>query len=304
MSLTVGLGGVRRHACVAVADERRLLGVCEQERVTRVRGAGVNATGLPDEALDLVLSRANRTHPEIARYIVAESGEPAPNALFASVDHHYAHACAAYLTSPFDAATIVVCDHEAPKVSVWRASDGRVDQVAWPWSGPGFSDVYSASARALGFRSEAADQHFEVLARYAPAEPDPQVQQLLSTDAHSLIVGPNWQSAVEQPRAAFTKDVARQAKVAAALESRIGGLFLELLGAVKAESDSDHLCLGGSFFYHSSINSIAKRSGVFPARIHPHRSRECGPGRRLCSSGDRCSSAAAVAVPWSLVQPG
>ena len=50
--LTVGLGGVASHGCVALSERGRIVGVCEQERITRVRNAGFNASGLPDEALD------------------------------------------------------------------------------------------------------------------------------------------------------------------------------------------------------------------------------------------------------------
>ena len=54
--LTVGLGGVASHGCVALSERGRMVGVCEQERVTRVRNAGFNASGLPDEALDALLT--------------------------------------------------------------------------------------------------------------------------------------------------------------------------------------------------------------------------------------------------------
>jgi hypothetical protein len=59
--LSIGLGGAAQHGCAALADGVSILGVCEQERVTRVRGAGFNAaSGLPDEAIELLLRRAGR----------------------------------------------------------------------------------------------------------------------------------------------------------------------------------------------------------------------------------------------------
>ena len=73
MGLTVGLGGAASHGCVAVSDGKAILGVCEQERATRVRAAGFNSSGLPDEALDLVLSRSGRNRNEIDRYAVGEA---------------------------------------------------------------------------------------------------------------------------------------------------------------------------------------------------------------------------------------
>ena len=96
MSLTVGIGGVRRNACAAVADaqQKQLIGVCEQERVTRVRAAGVNTTGLPDEALDAILDRHGRTRGDIGSIVVAEDPRVSLPAGVAHVEHHYAHACA------------------------------------------------------------------------------------------------------------------------------------------------------------------------------------------------------------------
>ena len=58
--LIVGLGGGAENACVALSNGQNILGICEQERITRVRAAGVNSTGLPDEALDFLLRRIGR----------------------------------------------------------------------------------------------------------------------------------------------------------------------------------------------------------------------------------------------------
>ena len=67
MTLTAGFGGVSRHACAALADAETVLGVCEQERITRVRGAGVEASGLPDQALDALLAQVPACRSDITR---------------------------------------------------------------------------------------------------------------------------------------------------------------------------------------------------------------------------------------------
>lgn len=109
--LTVGLSGATRHGCVALSDKGTIVGVCEQERITRVRNAGFNASGRPDEALDTLLQRRQLTRDSIGRYVAAE---PLPSAAgrqpFEPIEHHLAHAATAYLSSPFPAATILVCD--------------------------------------------------------------------------------------------------------------------------------------------------------------------------------------------------
>ena len=72
MTLTAGFGGVSRHACAALVNEETVLGVCEQERITRVRGAGVEASGLPDQALDALLAHAHSSRSAITRGGTAE----------------------------------------------------------------------------------------------------------------------------------------------------------------------------------------------------------------------------------------
>ena len=127
--VTVGLSGALAHAGAAAADRSGLLGVCAQERLTRSRGAGFNASGLPDEAVDAVLSRTS-TRPTISRYIVAGPAlRSDARVAIEQIDQHLAHAATAYLTSPFTDATIVVCDRSDPRVSVWRGRDERLSSA-------------------------------------------------------------------------------------------------------------------------------------------------------------------------------
>ena len=267
MSLTVGIGGVRRNACAAVADaqQKQLIGVCEQERVTRVRAAGVNTTGLPDEALDAILDRHGRTRGDIGSIVVAEDPRVSLPAGVAHVEHHYAHACASYLTSGYESATILVCDHEEPKISVWKGANGSVTRVEWPWTGIGFSDLYTASAKALGFNSAAGDQHFGVIARHVATPAESPLKSLFATDGTRLIVQAGWEGVAADAlrQSSPRSDTESRARIAAALESRIGEVFLEFLAELRRRCGGDALCLGGSFFYHSSINSRARNSGLF-----------------------------------------
>jgi carbamoyltransferase len=141
MSLVAGLGGATRNACVALCADGQIVGICEQERITRVRAAGFNSTGLPDEALDALLRRSGRKKCEVTSYGLAEAFAPAAGYEPVCLDHHFAHACSAFLPSPFDSATIVVCDHDAPQISVWDGDGGALSRIEWPWHGPGFAEI-------------------------------------------------------------------------------------------------------------------------------------------------------------------
>src|SRR5262249_407781 len=127
--LWVGLAGAAHSACVTLCTEKEILGICEQERITRVRNDGFSSSGLPDEALDELLRRAGRQRADVTAYAWAET-VPAPVGIRpVRVDAHFAHALSAFLQSPCDAATIVVLDRESPEISVWDGRDGSVTRV-------------------------------------------------------------------------------------------------------------------------------------------------------------------------------
>ena len=264
--LTAGLSGTSSQACVALVAESDRIGVCEQERVTRIRRAGSNATGLPDEALDLLLDRFGSTRSDVVRYAMAETGsEVVDSRDVERLDHHLAHACTAYLSSPFTSATIVVCDHEAPKVSVWRGRGKDITRVEWPWAGTGFTDLYSACASVVGFGSSPVDQRLEALARLAPDRRDARVDHLFHGDESSIDSSSGWASDVEgwAMHARTQGGIVGCAGLAAALQARITELFLAVLERVQRFTGDDSLCLTGSLFHNSTINTAAKQSNVF-----------------------------------------
>ena len=272
MELTAGLGGAVRHGCVALVHQGEVLGACEQERVTRVKGAGFNSTGLPDEALDTLLERLGQDRHEVTTYAIAERRIPIKTDRLAPLDHHLAHACASYLSSPFSSAAIVICDHEAPKVSVWQGHESDVTRVDWPWQGPGFADLYSDFAAVLGLGSEAGGQRLEGLARLEPNCRDARLATLLAGDGHSLRPQPGWQAHVAEslPAGAEGRPGSRASvSLAAALQARAGELFGAMLDEVRERVGDVPLCLGGDFFHHSAMNTLAKNSDLFPAVFVP-----------------------------------
>lgn len=294
MTLTVGLGGVRRHGCVALANARGLISVCEQERVTRVRGAGFNRQGLPDQALDLLLSRARGSRASISRFAIAEDGGGTGDVATARLDHHFGHACAAYLTSPFSSAAIVVCDGESPRLSVWAAEGDEIRSIEWPWRGPGFADLYAACTRLVGFDPDTGMQRFEALARLAPEAENDRIAGLFRTDGHHIHAEDGWDRTIAAmvPASGVNGNVACLAALASALQRRIGQLFLETIAAVQQAVGGTTLCVGGSFFYHSSMNTLLRRSGLFERVFVP-----VDPGNAGVAAGAALQAAGAHAQP-------
>ncbi len=268
--LIAGIGGGRRSGAAAVVDAGRLVGVCSQERVNRVRGAGVGANGLADEALDQILRAIGRPRGAVDHYVAVAGDGPAPGPGVARVDHHLAHACTAYLTSPFASSVVVVCDHEGPEVSVWMGDGAAVRPVSWPWHGPGFVSVFSRCSAALGFTFPAADQRTEALARLQPDHRDSEIDRLIGRDVAGLVVDPDLERLIAA-RLARLGPVGGpgHAALAAALQGRLADLLVEFLGELREQLDVPRLCLGGSLFYHSSMNTRVKQAGMFDAVFVP-----------------------------------
>ncbi len=290
--LTVGLGGVARHGCVALSEDGVLLGVCEQERITRQRAAGFNASGLPDEALDATLERLGRRRDDVGRYIAASEGEVhGSSASIEHIDHHLAHACTAYLTSSFSSAAILVCDHESPKVSVWQGQASSVTSVDWQWHGAGLVDLYSRCAAALGFQGGTGDQRMEALARLRPDSRDERLDRLFRSDGSGLTLEPGWETVVANAcdHGLGSSNALARAGTAAALQARIIDLVLELLADVRRRTSADRICLGGSLFHHSSVISAVKAQGVFTEVFVPVDPGNAGSavGAALHGSGGR-----------------
>lgn len=269
MNLFVGLGGATRNACATLCTGDAILGICEQERITRVRAAGFNRTGVPDEALDELLHRSGRQRSEVIAFALAE---PVHGAIAGTdlvrLDHHFAHACSAFLPSPFDSATIVICDNESPQVSVWDGNGRTITQIEWPWRSQGFAEVYSQSAEALGFAAGGHEQRMEALARLDPGRRDDRATEILSLESDRLQLAPDWQARIESW--AGTGEGFNIAPVAAAVQGRIGDLLVEFLREVRRRAPvRRRLCVGGSLFSNSHFNSMVKCCDAFDRVFTP-----------------------------------
>jgi carbamoyltransferase len=265
-----GIGGGTRNGSAALVESGTLTSVCSQERVTRVRGAGLNATGLPDEALDLLLERRRQTRASIGRYAVVEGDGPVPVGITERLDHHRAHAATAYLTSAFESAVVLVCDHEAPEVSVWMGDGSSLRPVVRAWNGPGFVRAFSRCAAALGFAGPAADQRMEALARLRPDSRDSAIDTLIRCEGDGLVIDAALESVVATRIAgAGGTGSPAHAAIAAALQGRLTELLVELVRDLRGECDVRRLCLGGSLFYHSSMNTAVRQAQVFDEVFTP-----------------------------------
>jgi carbamoyltransferase len=266
MNITLGLGGGPRHACAALSDGARIIAACEQERITRIRGDGLNASGLPDEAVDFLLDRRGLTRRQISKLAVGDASPAASLGEVVHFDHHQSHAAAAYLTSPFESAAVLVCDHQSPEMSLWEGSGATLARVDWPWQGPGLASLYSMCAQRMGFTGEAQAAHLEALARLRPGVRDDRVARLFQYREDSIALTTGWEDTLAGVGAPALLERGRMAEAAAisgAVQNAIGDLLTTLIRSVRARSSATRLCLAGSLFYNSHYCGLVKRAKLF-----------------------------------------
>ena len=105
---------------------------------------------------------------------------------------------------------------------------------------------------------------FEGLARLSPFAQHPALGSLVSLDGHALVIAPSFERTIEeQLPSGLAPDDPRRAALAAALQARLGDLLIEFLARVHSAVGVDALCVGGSLFYHTSLNTRLRVGGPF-----------------------------------------
>ena len=266
-SVVVGISGARQNAAAAVAVDGRLEAFCEQERLTRIRRTTLTPGELPAEAVDAVLRLAGVSRESVTSYATAERAAQLPRDLPEfRLDHHLAHAAAAYLTSPFDDAAVVVCDqHSTPQVSVWQGQGGRLHNANWPWAGDAFAAIYSQCAALFGL-GPGQEHRLEALARLPLGSPPPaELEGCFGYADGHLHTVPDWKARVIGCLNAFGPawPLPVGASVAAAIHRELGTHLLSFLSDVRSTLGLTSVCLGGGFFYNTYINALVSQSGLF-----------------------------------------
>jgi carbamoyltransferase len=262
----LGISGVKRNACAAICVDGKILAVCEQERLTRARGVGITQGTLPVEAIDQVLSLSRSRNDTVPTYIVAEPKMQLPSSLTTiTVDHHRAHAAAAFLTSPFDRAVVLVCDsQEDRELSVWVGDGSHLEDHKWPWRGRAFATLYSECAQLFDFAGPSGQAYgLEVLAHLGRGDAVDQIRNVFRYIDGALDVAPNWRGRLHEMVQAERQRHEHPAETASTVQRRIGELLLELLVDVRKAVEIDTICLGGGLFFNTYFNTLVSTSGIF-----------------------------------------
>jgi carbamoyltransferase len=263
-SLVAGIAGIARNTATALSSCGQVVAVCEQERVTRTRHAGLAAGQLPKEALEAVLAVAGRGQRDIDTYAIAEEDAALPTQVAVErVDHHLAHAATAFFTSDLTESAVVICDrHHQGGTTVWKADRRGITAASARTPAFALADVYSAAAEASGFRRHRDEHRFEALAQVARSGRVPLPR--ITYGRNGVTVPLHFQDAVSSACAPDGSDMLRRrASVAASVQENLGDVLIEFLQDVRADTGSSSICLGGGLFFNSYLNARVAAAGLF-----------------------------------------
>jgi carbamoyltransferase len=264
--VTLGIAGARRNAAAALACDGTLLAFCEEERISRVRQAGLIDGALPERAISTVLQLSQRQRSDIASYAFGEDAIHPPSQLVTRrLSHHFAHATTGYLTSPFPHAAVLVCDRSAEQLSVWRGDGAAIVNCNWPRSAQGLADLYSECATLFGFAAR-QEHRLEGLARLDASCNDDRLSGCFKYADGRVVVDPGWKDRVHDWLGMNGQSWSplHGARVAAAFQRALGSILLELIADIRHRTDTPNLCLCGGLFFNTFFNTIVSESNVFP----------------------------------------
>jgi len=288
--VVLGISGGARHAAAAACVDGKLHAFCELERVSRVRRAGIEPGKLPDLAIDAVLGLAQTQRQDLG--IVATAGDDVAELSGVPtrrLQHAYAHAATAFLTSPFRDATVLVCDRRGePPQSVWAAGDEQIVSVDWNREGASLARLYADCSQMFGFR--AGDEHnLEALARSAGGARLDRLSEYLGYSDGIVRVREDWQRFLHECLTDVRgESTAHRARLASGFQARLGELLLLLVADIQRRTSSKNICLAGGLFFNTYFNTLVHESGIFERVFIPPNPGNAGlaAGCALAASAD------------------
>ncbi|HTR39575.1 MAG TPA: carbamoyltransferase C-terminal domain-containing protein [Bryobacteraceae bacterium] len=163
--IILGLSGIPKDAACAVLKDGEIVAAVEEEKVARQSRAG----SLPEPAIAAALQVAKLTPADVqcvalvrpfAQDIHIAVRSHFPGAQVVMVEHHMAHAAAAYFPSPFEDATVLTLDRDGDFRSAarWHASANQLQLERDAYYPDSLGDLYGRVTELLGF-SAGADEH-------------------------------------------------------------------------------------------------------------------------------------------------
>lgn len=271
----LGIGGVLGDAAAALIQDGRIAAAIEEAKLTRRPHPG----RLPEAAVAACLEIAGIGAKDIDYVALARPLPPGsalpialrmfPKARVVSVDHHAAHAAAAYLTSPFQSAVVITLDREGDLRcgGKWRGEANRLtleEEILYPDS---IGELYGRVTELLGLQRR-SDEH---RVQWLSATGEPRYHKVFAAIVGHHAIDQSYFDSGRQGHGGFgvkffeelgldprhePKAHAR-ADIAASMQKTLEDYVIRLA------SESENVCLGGGVAWNALLISALENSGKF-----------------------------------------
>jgi carbamoyltransferase len=252
----LGIGGVLGDAAAAVIRDGEIAAAIEEAKLRRRPEPG----RLPDAAIATCLSIAKLKpsdidHVALARPLPPGSALPAGLRIFTkakvdTVDHHAAHAAAAFYVSPFEEATVITLDREGDLRcgAIWKGSGNTLtveEEILYPDS---IAELYGRVTEHLGMRARADEHRVQWLSMTGK----PAFAQLFDEIIHDRSIN----QSVALPENLKGHD---RADLAASMQQALEAYVLRLADG------ATNVCLGGGVAWNAVLVTALERKfkGVY-----------------------------------------
>jgi carbamoyltransferase len=186
-----------------------------------------------------------------------------------SIDHHAAHAAAAYLASPFRSATVITLDRQGDLRcgAKWRGEGNRLvleDEILYPDS---IGEVYGRVTELLGFQGR-ADEH---RVQWLSATGEPRYLDVFRKVVLNKTIDGTYFESGHEGRGGFGVQFfeqlgidgrsqltpAQRADIAASMQKALEEYVIRFAG------DAENVCLGGGIAWNALLVSALETSGRF-----------------------------------------
>jgi carbamoyltransferase len=271
----LGIGGVLNDAAAALIIDGSIAAAIEEAKLTRRAQPG----RLPESAIAACLRIAGIAAGDIDYVALARPlppGSALPTALrvfskarVVSIDHHAAHAAAAYYPSPFANAAVITLDREGDLRcgARWRGENNRLileDEILYPDS---IGELYGRVTDLLGFHSR-ADEH---RVQWLSATGEPRYLDVFRRIVHNHSIDRSYFESGQEGHGGFGIQFFEQigidgrasltpnqrADIAASMQKVLEEYVTRLAG------DAENVCLAGGVAWNALLVSALEKSGRF-----------------------------------------
>jgi carbamoyltransferase len=264
----LGIGGVLGDSAAALIKDGTIAAAVEEAKLARRQHGG----RLPEAAVRMCLDiggigPADVDYVALARPLPRGTALPVALRMFTkaqvvSIDHHAAHAAAAFLPSPFENAAVITLDREGDLRcgAKWLGAKNRISieqEIIYPDS---IAELYGRITELLGFQPRADEHKVQWLAatgepRYMTAFGE--IVRGRSVDQSFFESGNAgfFELLKLDPRAGLKPQ--ERADVAASMQKALEDYVIGLAG------QAENVCLGGGIAWNALLVSALESSGRF-----------------------------------------